>query len=495
MKRNRRSPTRRKGTKTPTGASINDIALQLKTQDPNLPFEDAKDQAKNLIKARDTLAYGSKGKTSYKVLTHVFGDTMGKQIAKVMSSKEKEEEAASLLADYAQNDKKSDRLSNKELKMIIKKLEKIDTEIKSIKIIKTTAPAPTTVKQTADRSDAHAALASLGYGKGEASKMLEGAPENASTEELIRHALKPAAQRVPVKEVPAAVTQAKSSIEEPPLVIPTLQPKKDSSEQHSNDNKKEAEALRKESEDKERQEKVRRTLFGKLDEIEDEVKKSHSSDWLGKLIQAVLGAFAIGLMVGDFFKKMIDKGIEWISGGLFKSLGDAIYGIMDKLQEKFPLIFGKSDTQKNVDRLKSQGYAMSRDEAVKMGKKTWVDVNDSGISAIHNVNPPKHKPAAQVASEQKAQAITPPTPPTSAAPAKVEAAAAEKREIMAQASAEAAVPPNITVVAPPAQQAPPQQKQKEPFVVIKVRNDEPSAAAYMNNLFNHPVTKSGTSRI
>lgn len=142
---------------------------------------------------------GSKGKRSF--LSGLLGEGLGGRVAKATTSNKSKTKT---LAEFME---KEDQKGSKEL-IALSKIKQDTQEIKQHLATKTTKPEPKP-KMTADRADAHKALASLGYKKDEIEERLKNAPEGANTQELIKHGLNPTATPIKKADVPAAVAAVK----------------------------------------------------------------------------------------------------------------------------------------------------------------------------------------------------------------------------------------------------------------------------------------------
>ena len=513
MKNRKKSPIKRSQRSrysTPTGDSISEIALKLKQQNPALPYGDAKDQAKNLLKARETLKYGTGGALKYKILTHVFGEVAGRQIAKVMTSKKQEEEAAELLTNVKTVERKTERIPDKDVRMILKRLDKIDAEIKSLRIVKVKAPDTTGVK--AERSDAHAVLEKLGYKKNEIPNMLEGAPENAGTEELVKHALTPTAQRLKPNEVKSEVSSTRNSI---------LSERKDPSVVESTSNKEDALKVvseTKHADEVKKEEKWEKKVLALLDDIEEKVD-GFSKNPIWTTISAVWSVLktmwdAVKPIIAPILRylKNFITGISAVeaaaaagaaaitAGGLYAIDHDVRQNV-DKTIDKIVTDdrkkgVGSKDWQINLKNdldaaMKSSSAAYTKQNLLARldpKDKTFSDEEKKFLRNYFKVSEPEIEPVA------KTEVVAPNNTPQQVASTKIENASAERKSMESEERVDSAAS-IVTVVQQQTPQPAPQPRQTFAPVVLRVRNDEPSQAAYVGSLFNHPVTKSGTSRI
>ena len=232
---------------TPIGISINEIATNLMVQNRAMSFKDAKKEAKQVIKAAETLRYGG-SKIKHSLLTNILGDKWGSKLSHATANKDTMIAAADTVAEHKRKTTRKVE-SPKEIKQILKKLDTLSADIKTLKATKiaTTpvrssqvvpetntpgiAPNGLTPKNGANHSlaaslnhhqnieDAKKGLSSLGYKSAQAYEMLIGAPAGADVGKLIEYALankdKKKAMAIPAHEVPAAVEAVEQQVKAP----------------------------------------------------------------------------------------------------------------------------------------------------------------------------------------------------------------------------------------------------------------------------------------
>ncbi len=144
---------RRKTGKTPTGSGIVDVALKLIKKDPSLSLKDARELAAEKIKEsdriskenasyREKLHYGIGGKVKHKVLTKLFGSTIGGFVSNKIRSASHENSIVSKLLENESNSDSSPKndmatlvkksISGDTYKTILKKLSTIESIVREI---------------------------------------------------------------------------------------------------------------------------------------------------------------------------------------------------------------------------------------------------------------------------------------------------------------------------------------------------------------------------
>ncbi len=243
---------------TSTGISINDIALNLMKQDPSLSFKEATKKAKpehkervekkkNVEKASDVLEHGG-GPVKRKIFKTLFGENVGAMLAKVTTTDSAREKAANTLIQH-QPLKNFEKIQTDKLDTILKAVQNVSGEIKEIKaarvapppsVTPTSAPSASIEPNTAppappvppvpkaiNLKGVKEALKALGNKSSTIMEALKDMPPNLTEEEMIRYAMMNQqnrqafmAKRVPVAQVPSAVTEAKSQITTLPPTAP-----------------------------------------------------------------------------------------------------------------------------------------------------------------------------------------------------------------------------------------------------------------------------------
>jgi hypothetical protein len=125
---------------TPSGMSINEIALLLKSQDPTIKFSDAKKKAQELKDAESTAKYGRGCELGNKIIGGVIGKKLAAKVTKAFTPKDKIKEAKSTLKDFSEKqmaEQMKPQLEMQKIKVdlqtILGKLDTLSSEIKELK--------------------------------------------------------------------------------------------------------------------------------------------------------------------------------------------------------------------------------------------------------------------------------------------------------------------------------------------------------------------------
>jgi len=117
---------------TPTGMSLNDIAIEIMKSDPTISFENAQKKAGEYLEAKTTLRTGHKGKVKKAILdaslSAIFGTHIGGKLSglKVFQNKKQVKEAAGIVSDFERgmgNKDKRDSGSKEEINSLKKVIE------------------------------------------------------------------------------------------------------------------------------------------------------------------------------------------------------------------------------------------------------------------------------------------------------------------------------------------------------------------------------------
>ena len=117
---------------TPTGMSLNDIAIEIMKSDPTISFENAQKKAGEYLEAKTTLRTGHKGKVKKAILdaslSAIFGTHIGGKLSglKVFQNKKQVKEAAGIVSDFErgmENKDKRDSGSKEEINSLKKVIE------------------------------------------------------------------------------------------------------------------------------------------------------------------------------------------------------------------------------------------------------------------------------------------------------------------------------------------------------------------------------------
>jgi len=230
---------------TASGMSINEIALQLKKQNPEISIKDHLQKAKDIKQAEETVKYSGISKGKYNLIRGTLGKSAANKAAKLLADKDQLDQAHSHLKDFEESNKMAEQVGHNGgglTPALEKAIVNINTKVNRIYTLmqgrsakadkesamqKVSAPngpepqqAPTAAKSvvTENHKDAASALKLLGYTKAEIDDMLRDVPADATTAEMIRAALKAKdsakgrAEKLPVAAVPAAIESVKAEL-------------------------------------------------------------------------------------------------------------------------------------------------------------------------------------------------------------------------------------------------------------------------------------------
>ncbi len=192
--------------RTPTGIAILQMAENIAKENKSLSANEAIAKAKEYIKSKKSdSSVKTDKKENFKsgLLRSVVGSKVSDHILK-----ERNEISEPLEAPKVQKQELPS-----ELKEIIKKLSLIEVDIKTIKSERLAVKTKKTVKKTSEKESsdmkhAKAALKNMGFKREEISSMVQGAPKDGAIQDIIKHALKPKAIRIPKEEVIPAIDKA-----------------------------------------------------------------------------------------------------------------------------------------------------------------------------------------------------------------------------------------------------------------------------------------------
>lgn len=196
---------------------------------------------------------------------------------------------------------------------------------------------------------------------------------------------------------------------------------------------------------------------------------------------AVVGAAIAGAAVGTVIKKGLDWAAEKTTGE--GGLGQAIYA--------------KTHDEKGaqLESAKNAGAATSEEDAIKMGRASWVDPENPNL--YHTV--PKNKrvgpaydkklgiPSGPTAEAAATPTATPPAPLTSTQNEVVQVSN-ENASLKEEQEQKVVIVNNAPVI----NQAAPQPRQQPATPgIISIRNSELSVSTYTASIFDHPVVHPG----
>jgi hypothetical protein len=354
----RKRPRRRVSVKGGTGASINEIALQLKAANPQMKFEDAQARAKEVKNAQATMSNNG-GAFRHGLLTRVLGKGIGGSISASMANKNEMERSAQILAQHNNTLAAADPSSqiSKQIADLVKKVDYLYTEVRQYKAERLRQPAPASFHQATAQAqvmsaqrvvnghmsrnteavnDAVTALQGLGFKKAEAHAMIQHVPANVDdVSEIVRMALKAKdniangkATKLTPAEVPAAVEAARPAAVEaarPEAVVPAPAIPVSSAQiqpvhtEVKNDDVKEAATMKmvqhqikvekeQKERDKEIEDKLDKIMKGLMNKNLNQILSGLLSDALAWLGKKLLGAFAsTAKWVGEQLLKVIGK--------------------------------------------------------------------------------------------------------------------------------------------------------------------------------------------
>lgn len=406
--------TTKQGQSTLTGASLAELAIRIKASTPNLSYNDARKQAKDLQQAQSTITTGGGGmlaNAKLGLLRKTLGQNLGTQLSRALTTSKSQDKAAQTLINF--DGGKAERVKNEESENTIKALQdQVDKLTKAVKnntairVDNQNKPVKVERKVKEDLSDAVAALKALGFDMKDIKERLSTLPKGLSTENQIKHALKPTAERIKSSEIKAVVEQTiKTELKqtgvdartgkprvravEAPKITPTVpsavtepivEPTKpnmalndhiDKLFQQSNDQTakpisnvtavrtpiKADDIVNEENKDKDesdnkdekkKQEAKQSSIIEKLKSIQKGVNDIHSESFVGLLV------IAIGALLVPLVRKIID-GVEWIHQKL-QPVFDMITNIWDKYF---------SNDVKSLSHKISQVYIDANEQAIK----------------------------------------------------------------------------------------------------------------------------------
>lgn len=519
--------------RTATGLSIGELALRLKKKNPDLSFEDAKEEAKKQLKdgntsiskqrkLRESLEYGIGGKTKHAVMQRLFGRTAGSFLANKIRSKAHEESVANKIikndSDFNQphieeapvTAKRITAPQGKEYGDVLKKLSTIETDVKDIKATKVEKPVEVPVPAKAEKSPHHATGMSYlkkAY-KGRMTKAeMEAAVESTggdTEQEFMTNLVKSGgkggigkkSEKIPTADVPKAVDDVKSA-----MLTPAANEDKHENAQKEALSGKE-EQLKKDRDEKDEKEKK------KIEKELDDIKKHLSGGGLLSLIGKFFGPLlAILPMIGTAL-----AAIAPVLGGLVAIAGAAYagYKIGQWLDKKFhlgekashavswaqnKLGLGGPDSIKawHDNSISKLNKKLSGTGYTAMGAGQYKDSKGNVVKKINL--PPSIK--AKLDGVPKTPKISTTVPPAVKAKISAPATQAMAAAKIDSASTENAGMKSTPVSAPTVinkidnrRMAPtPSNGNNTSDITIKTRNMEPSVGNYIGSIFNHPVVR------
>jgi hypothetical protein len=207
--------TTKQGQATLTGVSLSELALRIKATDPNKSFSQARNEAKQLQQAQAALSTGGGGtlaNAKLGLLRKTLGQNLGTKVSRALTSSKTQDKAAQTLINF--DGGKTERVHNTESEATIKALqdqvEKLTKAVKTNTAIRVTSeqkPVKVEKKVKEDLSDAVSALKALGFDMKEIKDRLSSLPKGLSTEDQIKHALKPTTERVKPADIKTVVEQ------------------------------------------------------------------------------------------------------------------------------------------------------------------------------------------------------------------------------------------------------------------------------------------------
>jgi hypothetical protein len=528
------------GGKTAAGGAILNLAIGLMKKDNTLTLEDAKEQVKENIKTKrevakkqsklnEALDLGLGGKYKRAVLRGLLGRGIGDKVSGMIRSKSQDEKNAIALRDldHVENPNKDDstggyKQPNKDIEdkskpkkelygriknpnmtesqynTIIKKLKKIEDEIKTIKLVKVQIP-PKEVKEEKNphHEDASLGLKALGYKKAEIDEMLKNA-KGATAQDIIKDALKPKnSVKIPTAQVPAATDAVK--------ITPVSAPNQE--QDQASKIKAELSANEKIKAD----EKQKKEMKKELDDIKDKVSHGSILTTLLAGLATVLGPFlALLPMIGTAL-----AAIAPLLGGLIAVAGAAYagYKIGQWLNDKFhisdkvvsgvekvegwlgmdnPEAAGKRAT-KTITFAESAAITNKKLEGTGYTLTNTNEYTDASGKKLKSADLPANVQAKISLGTTATPAISTATaaiaaPATSAAAAKRIDAASTDNSNMKAAAASPTVIQNIDNSSKVAPSSSNEGGAAGP-IVIAVRNMESSVGNYIGTIFNHPAVR------
>lgn len=552
-------PKQRPQKVTAAGASLYEIAAAIR-KDPTLTVDEAIRQGKRERKEEERAQYGIGGKGKREFLTGALGTGVGGFISNLIDTRanraQKKEEAT--LADLPRQfeegsatkanflrgllgDKVGGFISRATTSMGTKTaaLEKYQ-QITSAREQAELGPTPSASKvafirqpvqapppkprASPERDEAHKALGALGYSKAEITQRLQNAPENASTEELVRHGLNPTVTPVPASTVPHELSSQEQAV------------KLGGEEDTKN-------AIKKQEE---HNKKVEKSL--------EEIKKKLGSRG-GGLLDGIIGKVKnlLGSMFGGLlglvpkFATLIPSLIKFLGpAALVAGAGFAGYKLGQYLDKKFELhekaVSGveKAQTLFHEAKAKITGEPLTKEDAIKQGVMSFYDGGDKSKGVIltrqeaqrsvamgHTLPLQQGKFFSDHPEVEQAWAkghpdltakprdtvgviVRPKAPPLTAP--QVGAISAEQKDLASEKSAEgtgailsavesvgqAAVASSAAALDGVKKILPAVAKSGSTDaggVIVKVRNDESSQAAYVAQIFDHPASWGGIGRM
>jgi RuvA, C-terminal domain len=324
-----------RSTSTATGISLSTLASKLQKLNPSLSLAEAKTAAKELLpdkgskKKKDIEKRGFGRRVQENILNRLFGTTVGgflsNKITAVTSSKVEEK-----LSEPGIDLEKKQKIPLTEVQVIMKKLDNIETLVKSIKAIKVEKPKEVSdeAPKNVHHEDALAGLMSLGYKKNEATEMLKNA-SGSSASELVKEALKSKnKEAIPSTQVPVVAQAAKESL------TPATSPQTDAAQSTAvleRKDKEEKDAMKQDAQDKKK-------IISELDDILSKVKQYNLSKLLsgiagllGGLFTGLLKNIGLALLAGlkkvfmpiwEAIKKVMTRIAKWLPGG--EAIAEAI---------------------------------------------------------------------------------------------------------------------------------------------------------------------------
>lgn len=413
--------TTKQGQATLTGVSLSELAIRIKATDPKKSFSQARREARQLKQAQDTLTTGGGGflaNAKLGILRKTLGQNLGTKVSQALVSSKTQDKAAQALINF---DSKNERVKSTESEATIKALqdqvEKLTKAVKSstaVRVAQASQPVKVEKKVKEDLSDAVSALKALGFDMKEIKDRLSTLPRGLSTEDQIKHALKPTTERIKPAEVKAVVeetikkemqqvgtdtrtgkprvrvldTPQTAPVSATPVVSPTVEKPKSMLSDRIDELFKMAqpeekttaavspirtpikadEIVNKEKEDKDKEdkkdekkdkEKKQSVVLKKLEAIQRGIKDLHSESFVGLLVMA------IGALLVPLVKKIIE-GVQWVRQKL-----QPLFDMITRIWQKFFPEIDPALQKKRDDRYsKAMADALSAEQSGDTNKAT-----------------------------------------------------------------------------------------------------------------------------
>lgn len=431
----------RRGANTLTGVSLNEIALRIKAQSPQMSYSDAlkaakpvkeqniKDvnehnkQLKQVNKAKDTLETGGGsfiGNLKRNLLTKTLGENLGTKASRFLTSKATQDKAAQTILNFDAG--KAKRIQEVQpVEALSQQVHQLSAAVKNNTAVKVEAPEVRKPLVREDLSETVAALKVLGYDIKEIKERLSTLPRGLSTEDRIKHALKSSSARIAARDAHEEVAKAIKAHEPTPVATstPAIEPKKPEEtkppsspvnavrgaipvDQLSSRKKEEAKSTT-DAQKAEQEGSWKTAVTKKLYAIQDGLNKLHSESFIGLLAVAVGAIIAkywepIKATIGFIWKLVssVFQGIESLSDWMTTKILDFAERISpsDKTKAKIAGMMSKiggvigettaalsGETQETRDEIRSE---LTKDQNKRDNKEKLYDkgYDNRGIESL-----------------------------------------------------------------------------------------------------------------